>query len=170
MYFQNSIDFFTIALFLGLMAYAAISDVAEYRIPNRINLAIAALYPAHVLASPTAIDWIGALLVAAVVLGVATTLFSLRVMGGGDVKLMTAVSLWAGPSAIIEFSVVMALTGGLLAVFMLSPLRHGLALALEKTGNQQARDAVLDKVLPYGLAIAAGGFVVAGRLLSAPQL
>ncbi|MBL6931229.1 MAG: hypothetical protein ISR46_06980, partial [Rhodospirillales bacterium] len=62
MHFQPTIDTFVISLFLGLLVLAAINDVAEYRIPNRINLAIAALYPAHVLASPVSVDWMGGLI------------------------------------------------------------------------------------------------------------
>ena len=34
-------------VFIGLLGWAAYSDVLTYRIPNRIVLAILALYPAH---------------------------------------------------------------------------------------------------------------------------
>ena len=63
-------DHLAIFLFLGLLTLAAYSDARQYRIPNRVNLAIAALYPAHVLASDTPIDWTGAVAVAAAVFAV----------------------------------------------------------------------------------------------------
>ncbi len=166
MYFETSIDTFVIALFIGLLALAAIYDVTEYRISNRINFAIAALYPAHVMAATVPVDWVGGLVVAAIMFVLGVFLFLARTMGGGDVKLIAVVALWAGPALVAEYVLVMAITGGAMAIVLSSPLRHGLALAFEKFGNEESRDAVLDKVLPYGLAIAAGGLVVAIRLLT----
>jgi len=166
MYFQFSIDSLILALFLGLLVFAAIKDVTTYRIPNNVTLAIALLYPAHVLASPASIDWLGGFIVGSGMLVIGSALFSGRIIGGGDVKLMTAVTLWAGLGGIVDFVFVTALSGGALAVLMMSPLRHGLALAFERAGNEQARDAVLEKQLPYGVAIAAGGLAVGVKALS----
>jgi prepilin peptidase CpaA len=170
MYFQTSIDSFLIGLFFGLLTLAAYGDIRNYRIPNWLSLAIAALYPVHVLASNVPVDWIGAVIVTFVVFVLAVVLFVGRVMGGGDVKLIAAVALWAGPAFIADFIVVMALSGALLAIMLMSPLRHGLALAFEKAGNHQSRDAVLAKIIPYGLAIAVGGYVVGLRLMATVQV
>ena len=76
---------FVIALFLGLLALAAINDIAEFKIPNRICIAIAALYPIHVLAAPQSIDWLGGLAVGGAALACGIALFVLRAMGGGDI-------------------------------------------------------------------------------------
>ncbi len=169
MYLLISIDSFVIAVFFCLLTLAAINDVTDYRISNRLNLAIAALYPVHVLASPVSIDWIGGIIVGAVMFAIGALLFMLRSMGGGDVKLIVAASLWAGPAYLADFIAVTALSGGVMAVVLMSPLRRGLALAFDKCGNEHSRDAVLGKVLPYGLAIALGGYVVAFRLLALVQ-
>ena len=41
-------------------------------------------------------------------------LFALRAMGGGDVKLLTALALWIEPLWFLRLLVVMALLGGVL--------------------------------------------------------
>jgi prepilin peptidase CpaA len=91
-------------------------------------------------------------------------------MGGGDVKLLAAVSLWAGPSYLSIFAVVTGLSGAVLAAVMMSPLRRHMPMAsadaLTMTGPAQ-------EPMPYGVAIAAGGlFVLALYLppLLLPQL
>jgi len=154
-----------IGIFLGLLAMAALSDVGSYRIPNRITLALAAFYPIHVLASPTPVDWIGGLMVGGVILATGFALFALKCLGGGDVKMLAAVALWAGPYHIADFLIFSALAGGLMALFWMSPLRHGLALAFDRFGGGGAGGALLGVALPYGLAIAVGGVVVAINIL-----
>lgn len=49
-----TLDLFAVTLFLGLLGLAVVTDLEAMRIPNRICLAIAALYPVHVLASGVA--------------------------------------------------------------------------------------------------------------------
>jgi prepilin peptidase CpaA len=97
------IDLFTISLFLGLLALAVATDLESMRIPNRICLLIVALYPCHVLAQAAPVDWLGAMAVAGAVFLVGLIPFAFRLMGGGDVKLMAAVALWAGPALSIQF-------------------------------------------------------------------
>jgi len=156
---------FVITLFLGLLALAAINDATEFKIPNRICLAIAALYPVHVLASPVPVDWLGGLAVGGIALAFGIALFALRYMGGGDIKLITVTALWAGPAEILDFVVFSALVGGVMSLIMLSPMRYSLAMIFDKSDDKTSRDALLGSVLPYGVAIALGGFVVGARLL-----
>ncbi len=160
-----SVDNVIITVFLGLLALAAYFDVREYRIPNRLSLFIAALYPIHVVASAQPVDWVGGLVVASVILAVLLALYAFRAVGGGDVKLITVTALWAGPAAMAEFLLVTTLAGGLLALLMMSSARLGFAVGLAGTGRQSTRDMVLKEALPYGVAIAVGGFFVGGLLL-----
>ncbi len=160
-----SVDNVIITVFLGHLALAAYFDVREYRIPNRLSLFIAALYPVHVAASAQPVDWVGGLVVAAIVLAVLLALYAFRAVGGGDVKLMTVTAMWAGPAAMAEFLVVTTLVGGLLALLVISSARFGFAGGLEGMGRQGTKNVVLKEALPYGVAIAAGGFFVGGLLL-----
>ena len=80
------INHVTIWMFVGLLVWAAVSDFRTYLIPNSISVSIAVLYPAHVIASPVAVDWPHAALAAVAMLAVGFALFAMRYAGGGDVK------------------------------------------------------------------------------------
>ena len=149
-----------VAAFLGVLAVAAGWDVTRYRIPNGATVAVLAIWPAHAAITLAPSAWLESVAVAAAVFAVGLLLFSRRIVGGGDVKLITATALWAGPPAIATLVTVTALVGGLLAVLIASPFRYGLAMALDKAGRIQARDAILGRAVPYGVAIAAGGWAV----------
>lgn len=158
MFFEFPLYYLIITLFLALLSMAAMNDIAEYKIPNRINLAIAALYPAFVLAAPQSVDWIGGLVVAATMLALGVVLFVFRRMGGGDVKMIAATALWAGPLGITDFILFMVVTGGLMAVARLNVFNTRLALTFGHATDNE-------KPLPYGVAIAAGGFAITALLL-----
>lgn len=155
------INHVTIWMFVGLLAWAAVSDFRTYLIPNSISLSIAVLYPAHVIASPAAIDWPHAALAALAVLAVGFALFAMRYAGGGDVKLAAAVALWAGPANLPAFLVLTTIAGGVLALATASYLRFwrplpDLALAPDEVSALKLRTSV-----PYGVAIALGGAWIA---------
>lgn len=153
--------------FMGLLVWAIIADFTSLRIPNRLPLAVALLFAAHATANPGTVDWLGGLLMALIVFVVATVLFHFRVMGGGDVKLMAAVALWAGPQNVLEFLLITSLVGGLLALIAVTPLRFVLADAFEAVGGSKTVRAVFRGVVPYGIAIAVGGFFVAATHMGA---
>ena len=67
-------------------------------------------------ASPMPVAWLGALAVAAAVFVFGFVLFARQLIGGGDVKLIAAVSLWAGPEHLALFALVTSLAGGVLAL------------------------------------------------------
>ena len=103
-------------------------------------------------------------MVAGIIFAGGVVLFVLNALGGGDVKLLAATALWAGPGAIFDFLLVTTITGGVIALAMTSRSRFALAMTFESIGSQSIRNAVLSHVLPYGVAIAAGGIVVAAKL------
>ncbi len=144
-------------LFFGLLSLAALSDVASLRIPNRICVALAALYPVAVAVSPAPVDWPGALAVAAGVFAAGVVAFACGLFGGGDVKLLAVVALWVGPAHALEFLALTALIGGGLGLFMMSRWRLSCAHAADGLGAGGLRDALLRPYLPYGVAIALAG-------------
>ncbi|MEW5703197.1 MAG: prepilin peptidase [Pseudomonadota bacterium] len=159
------LDQVTVIAFLGLLTWAAISDFYSYLIPNRVSVAAAILFCAHVLAALPTIDWIGALLTGGTVFLVGAAMFAFRLIGGGDVKLLSAAALWAGPEQIIDFLLVTALAGGLISLAMMTALR------LYRPGPVEAavsspRFSMRKQYIPYGVAIATGGFYVGLRLLA----
>ena len=146
------------------MAYAAKTDLHHYRIPNECSLLLLALYPLHIWLSPKGVDVIGAAAVGSIVFLVSFALYALGRLGGGDVKLMSVLALWAGPTWIADFLIVMTLAGGILGIVFITRLKSILAFAFHQAGDMQTRDAVLAEQLPYGIAIAAGGVAVLFKL------
>jgi prepilin peptidase CpaA len=167
MFGPASVHLLVMALFFGLLAVAVLTDVKTLRIPNRLCLAVVAIYPAHVLASPIPVDWPGALMLAAAVFVVGLASFAAGWVGGGDVKLMAATALWAGSASFIAFLLATSVVGGVIAVLMLSQVRFVVAQIAETAGFCEIRDVVLGRSIPYGVAIAAGGWVVGVRLIPA---
>lgn len=160
----------TIALFAGLLVFAAMSDVVSYKIPNKAVVAILAVYPVHVLASPAPVDWLLALVVFAITLLIGFGLFATGKFGAGDAKLLATVMLWAGPALAPLALIVCTVSGGLLALIVLSRLRQVFANALSAAGRQAASEALLSKEMPYGVPIALGGLVVCWALFTSSVL
>ncbi|HEY6869104.1 MAG TPA: prepilin peptidase [Novosphingobium sp.] len=133
-------------LAIGLLT-AAFTDLRRRQIDNWLNAAIALTAPAFWWASGLAlwpgVAWqLGLGLVAFVLLA---GLFALRVMGGGDVKLLAALALWVRPEHFLWLVMVMSLVGGLLTVVF---------GAWHIARRQQGRIAI-----PYGVAICAAGLL-----------
>ncbi len=151
-------------LFAAALGWAAWSDLLRLRIPNPVVLGIAALYPLHVLSAPAPVDWLGGLMVAGVVLAAGFALFALRVIGGGDAKLLAVVALWAGPPLIVFLMLSTAVFGGLLAIFASTPLRMLFPYVAATTRADVDVRQLVKMQIPYGVAIAAAGVIVANRL------
>ena len=161
--------------FLIMLGLAACQDVRERRIPNQLTGGLAALYPVYVLVSPIPVVWPAALGLAVVVFVIGLGLFARELIGGGDVKLIAALSLWAGPDQFVWFLLVTTLAGGALSLLSLWYRRWGglIEAHLAALGLATAARRVPDlpaappenstsrlTTLPYGVAIATGGIAV----------
>ena len=157
---------FAVLVFAVLCIASAVSDVRSLTIPNRYCLSIALLYPVYVLATGQGVDWIGGMIVAAAFLGAGFTLFALKLLGGGDAKLLAAIGLWAGPDLFVEFLIVTVLFGGLMSVTLW--LRHWASRtpAPSMSGSTEADPGFVKQPMPYGVAVAAGALYVAFTLVS----
>jgi prepilin peptidase CpaA len=164
------IDHVVIAAFLGLLLVAALSDFRDYLIPNRIVGALLLLYPAHVLASPHPVDWQVALIVGGITFVAGFVLFLFKGMGGGDVKLLTAVALWAGAPHFMAFTVITLIGALVLATALAARLaadgaRTAEGFSLGTFFGALRFSPILKMTVPYGVAIATGGMYVGARLL-----
>ncbi|MDB5394233.1 MAG: putative pilus assembly protein CpaA [Rhodospirillales bacterium] len=160
-------DQFLLLCFFALIAFAALSDIKSFRIPNRVSLALLALYPLHVMFSPVPVGWFMALSVASLVFMSGFTLFLCGMVGGGDVKLLAAVSLWAGSALVLPLLVIMGLTGGALAAGALLVQYARRYHASGIAGVIVPDASIAAPKLPYGVAIAAGGVYAGIQLLAA---
>ncbi len=154
-----------LALMAALLVGAGAQDLRSMQIANGFSLAIGSLF----------IVWAGAGLVGgqmsletvalslgcgAAVFGVGAAAFAIGALGGGDVKLSAAVSLFAGPQLLSSFLIITAIAGGLLALAILV----GAPLGRPAMAGSVPLRARLRSGLPYGPAIAAGGLWVAASL------
>lgn len=136
-----------IALAIALLV-AAFTDIRRRQIDNWLNLGIALGAPLFWLASgmslwPEVATQFGVALAAFAILAV---MFNFGMMGGGDVKLLTALGLWIKPEWFLELIILMALLGGVLTIVM---------GAWHVMRRQRERLAI-----PYGVAISAAGLFV----------
>jgi prepilin peptidase CpaA len=148
--------------FAMLLLLAAWQDWRTMNIADGISLGIVAIFLAWAMTGVAAgtfspLDLALALACAAGMFGLGTLAFAARAMGGGDVKLAAAVSLFAGPAQILDFVTVTAMVGGLLGVAILAGARIG---PVASTAGCTVRGRLRGH-LPYGPAIAAGGLWVA---------
>lgn len=126
---------------------AAINDLRRFEIADSWSIAIALLYAVHAVLAPPA-SLIGHLLAPMVMFALGLVLFARGWMGGGDVKLLTAVACWTGLTGLAPMLFGTVMAGGALAI-VLSGLR---ALPMPAGVRLFERDAPL----PYAVAIAAG--------------
>ncbi|HEY0105435.1 MAG TPA: prepilin peptidase [Rhizomicrobium sp.] len=144
----------------ALLALAAGWDIASYTIPNFLQLALIAAFVAFVLAIGMAPGTIGGHLLAGFVgLVVGFTLFALGYIGGGDAKLFACVVLWFGFRNLLDYTLVAAALGGALSLFLIAARRMPLPAALVGQG-WIARLHDSKSGIPYGVALAAGAFVI----------
>lgn len=167
MFGLDPINLMLATLFVGLLSLAVVSDLYELRIPNQVSLALVALYPVHVISSPVAVDWVSALLATVAVFGVGLIAFMFGVFGGGDVKLLTAATLWCGLDGMFDLLVLTGVIGGVIAFVMVSKVRFSIAWGLDVLGERLVRDALLGRAIPYGIAIAiAAGITASDSVLA----
>lgn len=155
--------YLAVAAFAGLASWAAYTDYTRYIIPNRICLAIAALYPCYVFTAPDSVDWTGGLLTGLALLGAGFAMFMLRWSGAGDVKFLTVVGIWAGPNLALPFLLMTAVAGGLVSVVTAARLYFAPSVG---TGEKPSIRQVSGANVPYGIAVAVGAVFVASQLLS----
>ncbi|MBB4066461.1 prepilin peptidase [Gellertiella hungarica] len=147
------------AIFPFCLAMAAFTDLFSMTIPNRISLALIVAFPvAAVLAGLPLADiglHVGA---AAAVFAVCLALFAANVMGGGDAKLLTASALWFGLNmSLLEFAIYVSFIGGLLTVVIV--ILRSQAQLIHAMGLNLPGSVLMAKKIPYGIAIAIGGFL-----------
>ena len=135
------------ALAIALLI-AAFTDIRTRRIGNGLTAGVALAAPLFWWASGQSLwpDVATHLAIGLAAFVVLAGLFAIRAMGGGDVKLLSALALWLPLDRFFMVLILMALIGGMLTIVV--ACWHRIAKA---PGKVQ---------IPYGVAIASAGLWV----------
>lgn len=146
-----------LVLAAGVVTWAAISDLRSNIIPNSANVALFVLWTGWVVSGAEAQVWYSLAIGAGIFL-LGAVLFHFGQMGGGDVKFLTVLGIWAGPAQVLPFLLQVAFAGGLLTMAWVANARF-VAPALGRVIPSDSK-----RMVPYGVAIAAGAYFLFARL------
>lgn len=131
------------------LAVAAFTDMRRRQIDNWLTGAVALGAPLFWWSAGLGMQAIGGLVLScAICFVILWAMFVLRLMGGGDVKLLAALALWIKPVWFLHLVMVMAVLGGVLSV----------GLALWHLFHRR-HDRL---TVPYGIAISGAGLWILG--------
>lgn len=167
MEFHQEFTQVALALFILLLVCAAIFDTLKFIIPNMVCVALVVLFFATAALAPGKVDWVSHLAAAGLVLVVGFGIYLGNFMGAGDIKLLTAVALWAGLSELPMILAYIGLFGGALAIFLMFARRFTFMVLvnLPKTESLHLPKVLLKgEAIPYGVGIAIGAIWLSGLL------
>lgn len=148
--FDDPIRYGLLAALAIALLVAAATDLKSRKIYNWLNIAIALGAPIFWWVSGMAVwpDLVLQITLAAGTFAVLAVLFAIGAMGGGDVKLLTALALWIQVDHFLQLLIMMALLGG--ALTLVFGAWHVM---------RRQRDKIM---IPYGVAIALAGLWTIG--------
>jgi prepilin peptidase CpaA len=162
-------DVILLFIALALAIAAAVVDVQQHRIPNRLTypaIVLGFLLRGLLLGGKGLLTALSGCLLAG---GIVFLFYAVRAMGAGDVKLLAAIGSLVGPSHAVVVLLATAIFGGVLAIGyalyrrqLVSTVKNvGSVLRFHAWAGLQAHPELnLDNPsalrMPYGLAIAAG--------------
>jgi len=96
--------------------YVAFTDLKHYKIRNELILILTGLFFLHAVLSGrwTTLPW--NLGFAAILFAIMLYPYSMKMMGGGDLKLLTVAILWVGPFCALPFALFLLLFAGIHAL------------------------------------------------------
>jgi prepilin peptidase CpaA len=149
----------TLLIFPLCLSVAALSDLFTMTIPNRVSLVLLGTFivlaPLLGLTLPAiGMHFAGA----AIVFSACFALFALNVMGGGDAKLLAASALWFGfDPSLTAFLLYVSFLGGAVTILIL--MLRSRSDTIMAMGLPLPNSLLIAKKIPYGIAIAVGGFL-----------
>ena len=149
------------ALFAVRVGLAIVIDVATFRIPNALSVAIVLLFACGAILAPHRVDWLGHVGAGLLVLSAGAGAFALRLLGGGDVKLLASAALWFGWPLLPGYLLLVGLLGGVVGGALL--LTRRVAPLTEPYWFRLGLD--LPRVLRNGEAVPFGTAIGAAALL-----
>jgi prepilin peptidase CpaA len=164
LYYAQQIMLVVVVFQLCVLLLAGWSDVASRIVPNRycVALALSGLVGQGLSGSASHVGL--AIVIAAILFVPLLMLHGYHIVGGGDVKLLTAIAIGLPPLGVVSLLYATALIGGVLAVAHLAmrrlprpELANSGASALRRVYTAERWRIIRHAPLPYGVAIACAG-------------
>ena len=149
-------------VYAATLCYGCISDIKSLKIPNAVSVILLALFLLNYLLFGAADGLTKHIIVASSALLVGFGVFAAGLMGAGDIKLISALMLWAGPQSGFVFLIVMTFAGGLLASLLLIT-RTSMVVwpsAQNYIPSRRLRTWAQRGIFPYGIAICTAGLLL----------
>ena len=150
-----------LTIFPVCMLFATFYDIFTMTIPNKITLVLIATFaicaPLAGISLETALWSIG---LSIFVLMIGFALFSVGIMGGGDVKLLAASTLWFGTAFTVPYILYASILGGVLtlAILLLRRLPLLPLFATKFPWIERLHDK--GQGVPYGAALGPAAIIV----------
>lgn len=172
---KDILDILLVSVYAALLGVAALYDLWRFRIPNVIVVALVVLFLAAALRSYDTVPWLSHLGAGALLFAAGTGVYTFGFLGGGDVKLLAATSLWVGlERLLLDYLIYVAVIGGALSLVLIA-LRWIVQISLVRFASRPERITlprllIPGESIPYGVAIAVGAIPVMPSLplLGAP--
>ena len=160
----NLMFWISILAFTGSLIAAAVSDFRTLTIPNWCSVtgAVAFLPYSITIDMPLTVVLLhyGTGLA---LLFIGAILFSLGVIGSGDTKLLASASIWMGSEKVADFILLVAVLGGVLAMFTLCYRIIGPENARQRAPIWLKPSASKNNGIPYGIAITLAGLIMISK-------
>ena len=142
------------------MAFAAANDLFTMRIPNKISIVLTTAFVLSALYIRMPLDQLLThIAVGAAFLAAGFAMFSMRLLGGGDAKLMAAGALWMGADQAMFYIAYVTIFGGVLSALILA-YRRFVPVADMPLPLWAVKLHARGTGVPYGIAIAAAGLLI----------
>ncbi len=147
------LEIIILLLFPLAMFYAAASDLFSMTISNKVSIILVAGFV--ILSWAIGMDWATIAWnwgLAAIVLTIGIGFFAVNLVGGGDVKLAAATSLWLGWEHTLPYLIMASFMGGVLTLMIIIARAWSLPVALHNV-EWINRLHNKEKDVPYGIAL-----------------
>ena len=105
-----------LVLTAGVAFYAAFNDLRHYKIRNELILLMAVLFFIHAALSGRWVSLHWNFGFAVLMFAIMLYFYAQRLMGGGDLKLLTVAFLWVGPFCALPFAILLLIFAALHAL------------------------------------------------------
>jgi prepilin peptidase CpaA len=162
LWYSENLQIIIKIVYAATLCYGCISDIKSLKIPNAVSVIVLALFILNYLLFGAADILTKHVIVACSALLLGFGIFAAGLMGAGDIKLISALMLWAGPQNGFDFLIIMTFAGGLFASLLLIT-RSSMAIwpsAQNYIPSRRIRAWAQRGIFPYGIAICTAGLVL----------